>query len=68
MKKLTDKGIFARLVNTADIAYHSRYVKPIAPILKKYLLEVIPDRTLRSDKWISTSLEVMYDRILLVMH
>lgn len=55
VKELSDKGIFARLVNVADIAYHSRYIKPAAPLLLKYLKDVIKTPRLRSSKWISTS-------------
>lgn len=35
--ELQEKGIFARLVNVSNIAYHSRYIKPAAPLLLKYL-------------------------------
>lgn len=55
VKELQDKGIFARLVNVSNIAYHSRYIKPAAPFLLKYLQEVVPNPKLRSSKWISTS-------------
>nr|CAD7452893.1 unnamed protein product [Timema tahoe] len=34
---LKKKNIFARAVNVANIAYHSRYIKPAAPRLLKYL-------------------------------
>lgn len=37
---LKEKGIFAKLVNVSNIAYHSRYIKPAAPALLKYLQEV----------------------------
>ncbi|XP_017779765.1 PREDICTED: fatty acid synthase-like isoform X2 [Nicrophorus vespilloides] len=55
VKELQDKGIFARLVNVANIAYHSKYIKPAAPYLLKYLKEIIPVPIARSSKWISTS-------------
>ncbi|KAG5891275.1 hypothetical protein JTB14_019645 [Gonioctena quinquepunctata] len=55
VKQLQDEGVFARLVNVADIAYHSRYIKPAAPLLLKYLKEVVPTPMARSSKWISTS-------------
>ncbi|XP_025837077.1 fatty acid synthase-like, partial [Agrilus planipennis] len=53
--QLKERGVFARLVNAANIAYHSRYVKPTAPLLLKYLKEIIPIASPRSSKWISTS-------------
>ncbi|CAH0563662.1 unnamed protein product [Brassicogethes aeneus] len=55
VKELQDQGVFARLVNVANIAYHSRYIKPAAPGLLKYLNEVLPEPMERSSKWISTS-------------
>ncbi|KAL3278583.1 hypothetical protein HHI36_016128 [Cryptolaemus montrouzieri] len=55
VKQLQDEGVFARLVNVSNIAYHSRYIKPAAPLLLNYLNEVIPTPTARSTKWISTS-------------
>lgn len=55
VKELQDQGIFAKLVNVANIAYHSRYIKPAAPALLKYLKEVLPEPVARSSKWISTS-------------
>lgn len=55
VKELTDKGVFARLVNVANIAYHSRYIKPAAHLLQMYLKDVLKSPRLRSPKWISTS-------------
>lgn len=55
VKDLQNQGVFARLVNVANIAYHSRYIKPAAPLLLKYLKQVIPKPVARSPKWISTS-------------
>lgn len=55
VKELQDQGIFARLVNVANIAYHSRYIKPAGPLLLKYLKEVLPQAVARSSKWVSTS-------------
>ncbi|XP_025837114.1 fatty acid synthase-like isoform X3 [Agrilus planipennis] len=54
--QLKERGVFARLVNVANIAYHSRYIKPAAPFLLKYLKEIIPIASPRSSKWISTSI------------
>ncbi|KAK9504077.1 hypothetical protein O3M35_010502 [Rhynocoris fuscipes] len=53
---IKEKGIFAKLVNVANIAYHSRYIKPAAPILLKYLKQIIPEPKERSKRWISTSI------------
>nr|CAD7448831.1 unnamed protein product [Timema bartmani] len=40
VQELTDKNIFARAVNVANIAYHSRYIRPAAPKLLDYLKQV----------------------------
>ncbi|XP_071051537.1 fatty acid synthase-like [Onthophagus taurus] len=64
VKELQDKGIFARLVNVANIAYHSRYIRPAAPKLLEYLKKIIPEPKARSSKWISTSvLEENWDGV-----
>uniref|UniRef100_A0A8D9DYQ6 Fatty acid synthase n=1 Tax=Cacopsylla melanoneura TaxID=428564 RepID=A0A8D9DYQ6_9HEMI len=54
--KLVADGVFARAVNVANIAYHSRYIAPAAPKLLEYLKEVIPDPKARSSKWVSSSI------------
>jgi fatty acid synthase len=38
--QLKEQGIFARVVNVANIAYHSRYIQPAAPYLLKSLKKV----------------------------
>ena len=43
--RLKERGIFAKLVNVADIAYHSEYIAPAAPALLRYLKEVGVPRT-----------------------
>ncbi|KAJ8680787.1 hypothetical protein QAD02_016574 [Eretmocerus hayati] len=53
---LTAKGIFAREVNSSNIAYHSRYIAPAGPNLMRRLQEVIPNPKPRSAKWVSTSI------------
>nr|CAD7401278.1 unnamed protein product [Timema cristinae] len=52
---LKKKDIFARAVNVANIAYHSRYIQPAAPKLLRYLKQLITDPKPRSSKWISSS-------------
>lgn len=58
VEELARKGIFAKAVNVSNIAYHSRYIQPAAPLLLKYLQEAIPTPVKRSPKWISTSIQV----------
>ncbi|CAG2060652.1 unnamed protein product [Timema podura] len=40
VEQLKKENIFARAVNVANIAYHSRYIKPAAPKLLEYLKKV----------------------------
>lgn len=40
VETLKGKSVFARAVNTSNIAYHSRYIKPAAPKLLAYLKKV----------------------------
>nr|CAD7416783.1 unnamed protein product [Timema poppensis] len=40
VQELKEKNIFARAVNVANIAYHSRYIKPAAPKLLEYLQQI----------------------------
>ena len=55
VSQLSAEGVFARAVNVSDIAYHSRYIRPAAPLLLQRLQEVIPEPRRRSAKWVSTS-------------
>lgn len=43
VEQLKSEGVFAKVVNVSNIAYHSQYIKPAAPTLLKYLKEVILD-------------------------
>ena len=40
VEKLQAQSIFARAVNVANIAYHSRYIQPAGPFLLEYLQSV----------------------------
>lgn len=53
--QLQERGVFAKLVNVSNIAYHSRYIQPAAPLLMEYLRDLISEPVARSPKWISTS-------------
>ncbi|KAJ9600110.1 hypothetical protein L9F63_009586, partial [Diploptera punctata] len=52
---LISNGIFAKEVNCANIAYHSKYIATCGPALLKYLKKVIPNPKPRSSRWISSS-------------
>ena len=55
IKSLEEKRVFARQLESSEIAYHSLYMntsaKPMIEIIKKYK----PNPRLRSRKWVSTS-------------
>ncbi|XP_065209085.1 fatty acid synthase-like [Planococcus citri] len=55
IEQLTEKKIFVRKVNTANIAYHSRFIAPLGPKFVSHLKKIIPEPKLRSEKWICTS-------------
>ena len=55
VEQLKSENIFAREVKSCGVAFHSKYVAPIAPDLLKRLEEIMPEPKLRSSKWISSS-------------
>ncbi|XP_065222314.1 fatty acid synthase-like [Planococcus citri] len=55
VKELQEEKVFAKTVNVANIAYHSKHIAPAGPGLLRRLKEVIPEPKERSSKWISTS-------------
>nr|XP_050849364.1 fatty acid synthase-like isoform X2 [Vespula vulgaris] len=56
VKELQEKGIFAKIVPTSNIAYHSRYIAPAGPKLLNYLQKIILQPKNRSKRWICTSI------------
>ncbi|CAG9793616.1 unnamed protein product [Diatraea saccharalis] len=56
VSKLSEEGVFARLVNSSGVAFHSRYVAPTVPALRRRLERLIPQPRPRSPRWVSTSL------------
>lgn len=53
--ELKSQGVFAKEVACSNIAYHSRYIAGMGPILLKKLQEIIPNPVRRSSKWLSSS-------------
>ncbi|KAK3090166.1 hypothetical protein FSP39_009679 [Pinctada imbricata] len=53
--QLKGRGVFAKEVNSAGVAFHSYYMAKIAPALKTALKKVIKPKP-RSSRWISTSI------------
>lgn len=52
---LKSQGVFAKQVQTSNIAYHSRYIVDMGPKLLERLSKVIPEPKRRSSKWLSSS-------------
>ncbi|RNA09364.1 fatty acid synthase [Brachionus plicatilis] len=57
VQQLKSEGVFARDVDSSNVAFHSHYMCQIAAKLKDYLNQVIKEPRLRSNKWISSSIE-----------
>ncbi|EZA48517.1 Fatty acid synthase [Ooceraea biroi] len=55
MEELKSKGIFAKAVDSAGLAFHSKYIKPMADKMYPLLKEMIPNPKPRSARWISSS-------------
>ncbi|KAJ8049572.1 Fatty acid synthase [Holothuria leucospilota] len=55
VSEMESQGVFARIVNTGGIAYHSPDMFPIAPALQTALQKVITKSIPISTSWISTS-------------
>ncbi|XP_065298319.2 fatty acid synthase-like [Dermacentor albipictus] len=53
--QLQAENIFARNVNSLGVAFHSKHVAHIGPILREALDKVIPQSKPRSKRWISSS-------------
>ncbi|KAL5273587.1 hypothetical protein ACFFRR_000379 [Megaselia abdita] len=57
--KIKKQNRYTAILNTSNVAFHSRYIAHLAPNLRKQLESVIPDPQPRSQKWLSSS--VLYD-------
>ncbi|XP_075724817.1 fatty acid synthase-like isoform X2 [Rhipicephalus microplus] len=53
--ELKSENIFAREVNSLDVAFHSPHVDRVGPVLHDALRKVIPEPKPRSERWISSS-------------
>lgn len=55
VKELNSKGIFAKIVETGKLAFHSKYIYPACSYLSDFLKKILTDPKPRSTKWISSS-------------
>lgn len=53
--ELQSKNVFAKMVNTCRLAYHSPYIRGMQMKFLKELEQTIDEPKLRSEKWLSTS-------------
>ncbi|CAG9833288.1 unnamed protein product [Diabrotica balteata] len=53
--KLSAQGIFTRLVKSAEIPFHTKYLAEAGKFLLEFCKNVLPDPKPRSKKWISSS-------------
>ncbi|EZA60541.1 hypothetical protein DMN91_010029 [Ooceraea biroi] len=56
VEELKSKNIFAKLVRSSGIAFHSKYIASAGPKLRASLDKIIPNPKQRSAKWISSSI------------
>lgn len=56
VEKLSSDGIFSKLVNTGNVAFHTKYVHEAGKYVLEFLKGILKEPPLRSSKWISTSL------------
>ncbi|KAK8766018.1 hypothetical protein V5799_007199 [Amblyomma americanum] len=53
--ELKAEGVFAREVDTMNVAFHSDHMQSIAPSFKEALQKVVSEVKPRSERWLSTS-------------
>ncbi|KAH7944006.1 hypothetical protein HPB52_014256 [Rhipicephalus sanguineus] len=53
---LKAENVFAREVNSLDVAFHSPQMQSIGPSLRQALEKVVPQSKPRSDRWVSSSI------------
>lgn len=56
VEQLKSENIFAREVKSCDVSFHSYFMESIGPVLLKKLEEVLPEKKLRSPKWVCSSI------------
>ncbi|KAL1473944.1 hypothetical protein MTO96_038348 [Rhipicephalus appendiculatus] len=54
--ELKAQSVFARIVNGADVAFHSKHIHSIKPSLLEALEKVVKEPKPRSERWLSSSI------------
>ncbi|XP_070388897.1 fatty acid synthase-like [Dermacentor albipictus] len=55
IEKLRAEDVFARMVISGNVAFHSKHVRVVGPALLEALKKVIPEPKPRSERWLSSS-------------
>lgn len=53
--ELKNEGVFAKVVNSSNVAFHSKYIESVGDKLRVELGRLIPAPKKRSSRWISSS-------------
>lgn len=56
VETLKKEEIFAKVVNSSGVAFHSKYIASVGPKLRAVLEKIIPNSKQRSARWISSSI------------
>lgn len=54
--ELQKEGIFAKVVKSCGVAFHSEYIAPAGPKLRAVLEKIIPNPKQRTHRWLSSSI------------
>ncbi|KAL1486425.1 hypothetical protein MTO96_046968, partial [Rhipicephalus appendiculatus] len=56
VEELKAEDVFVREVNSAGVAFHSKYMESITPAFLQAMKKIVPEPKMRSKRWLSTSL------------
>lgn len=56
VNELKSQEIFAKLIDSSGVAFHSKYIQSVGPKLRTVLEKIIPNPKQRSARWISSSI------------
>ncbi|XP_049271384.1 fatty acid synthase [Rhipicephalus sanguineus] len=56
VEELKAEGVFVREVNSAGVAFHSKFMETITPAFLQAMQKIVPEPKMRSKRWLSTSL------------
>ncbi|KAK0084976.1 hypothetical protein PV325_006291 [Microctonus aethiopoides] len=56
VEQLKKEEIFAKIVNSSNVAFHSKYIASVGPKLRAVLEKIISNPKQRSSRWISSSI------------